>query len=57
MAAKKFPAMARVGMTSRLAGPASDQISQLRSQLPSQLPSQIPSQIPSQVPYPVKSSQ
>ena len=36
MEAKKFPAMAIVGMTSRLAGPAPDQISQFPFQFRSQ---------------------
>ena len=49
MEAEKFPAMAEVRMTSRLAGPARDQISQLRSQ--------IPFQIPFSCLYPVNSSQ
>ena len=46
MEAKKFPAMARVGMTSRLAGPARDQISQLRFQFRFQFRSQFRSQFP-----------
>ena len=37
MAAKKFPAMAEVGMHGRLAGPARDEIFQFRSQLRFQL--------------------
>ena len=49
MEAEKFPAMAEVRMTSRLAGPARDQIFQL--------PFQLPFQIRFSALYPVNSSQ